>query len=324
MAKQNTANVKINKMGYFEQLGLITNSKTPLYSLLKKVEKVRGKPFEIAMDTDGDATFDSVPEGTDVTTYENALENADVVLQRHTKIRKTWMVTDEQLETANPIGIADQKAYAVTRAMLKLTKAIDTMIGSDQEMEAGKGQFGDKCRCLGAWTNPDSTDIPALYRTPSEQVCATDGLKEAAFDAVLAACFEQTGEVGNYQLFAGTTLKKAIKKFSRENGTDNNAALRCIMPSGERSIKWAVNIYDSDFGIVHVVPSNNLGRKSGEKISATSRSRGYLIDTSKVVLSFAKDIRQKELEDGGAGPRGYVEARVTTIVKAPQILAKFN
>ncbi len=323
MARQSTATVPINKMGFYEQLCLTTNSRTPMYALLKKEKGVKSKVFDIAMDTDGDAEFDSVPDGTDQTTFSNALENAAKVQQRYTKIRKPWMITDEQLEVGDPIGIDNQKGYAVSRALLKLSKAIDAMIGSDQEMAPGAGSSGDKCRALGAWTNPSATAIPERDRTPAAPVVATENLKEAAFDAVLAACFEQTGEVGNYQLFAGTALKRQIKKFSRESGSDNNSILRTIMPSGERTIKFAVNIYDSDFGIVHIVPSNNLGLTSGGGLTSTSRARGYLVDTSKVALAFAQDIRQKELEDAGAGPRGFVECRLTTIVKAPQILAKF-
>lgn len=324
MPKQDTANVKINKMGYYEQLGLVLNSKTPLYSLLKKEKKIRGKVFEIGMDTDGDPAFDSVPESTDVKTFDNALENADKVLQRHTKVRKSWMVSDEQEEVSDPIGISDQKAYAIMRAQIKLVKAIDAMIGSDQNVAAATGKSGDKCMCLGAWTDKDNDNIPERYRIPASQVRATAGMSEKDFDAVLAACFEQTGEVGNYQLFAGTTLKSQIKTFSRESGSDSNVLLRSIMPSGDRTMKWSVNIYDSDYGIVHIVPSNNLGRTSGKAMDTTSRSRGYLIDTSKVSISFAKDIKAKELEDQGGGPRGFVEARVTTIVKAPQVLARFN
>ena len=67
-----------------------------------------------------------------------------------------------------------------------------------------------------------------------------------------------------------------------------------------------------------------VGRASNTAVNAQSRVRGYVLKQDLIGVAQLKAMYEKELEDQGAGPRGYVRALLTLVVSNPKGLGKFN
>jgi len=318
MAEQSSANVEINKLTYFDKLCLVANTSTPKLATFKKVPAPKGNVIEVAMDTDGILEWKAKREGTDVTEYDNALKNAKKVETRKQEIDQAYMITKRQLKANEPIGVADQIAKNQVWAQKQLMKKIEYIIGSNQEAAAANGEEGDKCRGLGAWIDSTNEAIPEMFRTPASQCISGAGtLTMAQFDNGLASLFEITGEVGDYLMFANTKLKSRIKMFERYAGSNENSLVRTQTSASSNQIKWSVDIYDSDYGFIKIIPDAGLGRESGKALSDDARFMGFVLNPNMVKIAIDQDVETHELEDKGAGPRGYCDAIFSLIVENP-------
>lgn len=320
-----TYNQTGNREQILDYLTRVEPEETPKLSSFSKGPTPKAMLVEYQTDDLDAPSFDGVLEGADVATFTDQGDGREMLSSRHMKFREQYQVSREQ-ELVNTAGVANDIAYAKAKAMKQLKISIESALGSDTEAAAQSGSTTYKMRGLGKWIDNGNTNIPSNVRTPAASIDANgSSTTEANFNAVLQSAYEQCGSKKTYRLFIGPGLKQTISNFERAEGTTTSTVYNVTQAAESKKITLSVNTYDGDFGLVHMIPDLFNARSSGVKaLSDTIRHRGYLIDPSIVSIGYLEPPFDKELEDNGAGRRGYCEAIVTLLCKNPKGLGKFN
>ena len=131
----------------------------------------------------------------------------------------------------------------------------------------------------------------------------------------------------SYTLFAGPSLKRAISKFQRTEGSSGTTKTYMVtQDASEHQIDLDVTVYVGDFHTVTIVPDLFNGVLDGGDPSTTTaqqKARGYVIDPELVGIGYMLGIESNELPDLGGGRRGFILAALTLMVKNPLGLGKF-
>ena len=322
MADLNEYNVVNNKMDQLDILTLSEPAETPVFTSAKKYRKVRSPLFEYYTDSLEDITLDTFADGKDVESFENKAKNRAKIEQRTQIQNRTWKVSRGQQEDTDTAGVPDEVARAKMICALELKRDMEASICSDQDIGFGE-DTGGRFRALGKFLDDANTNIPTNARMKAAAKANTADLTETTFRQVLQAVYEASGNAnGKFRLFAGPSLQNAITNFSRMSSTEGNI-LSAQLVAGAKEITCSVKIYNSDFGIVAIIPTLFNGRANGLGVDETVQNRGYLLDMDKFDISLCKNLWAEEYEDRGGGRRGAVWSKYTILHRNPKGGAKF-
>jgi hypothetical protein len=233
-------------------------------------------------------------------------------------------------EASDVAGVSSEVANAKMKAMREIKRDIEACIGSDNDRQQEAPPAPYKLRALGKWiSNTPGSDVPAAFRTPTGNInsTATGSLSESAFNDVFQSIFQQVGGRRSYTLFAGPSLKRAISKFQRSEGSSGTTkTYQVTQDASEHQIDLDVTMYVGDFHTVTIVPDLFNGILDSADPSSTTdqqKARGYVIDPELVGIGYMLGIESNELPDLGGGRRGFILAALTLMVKNPLGLGKF-
>lgn len=299
---------------------------TPFLSSTKKGSAPAQTYQEWQVDKLATPVFEPVPEGQDVSSFDNKSADRARIGNYIQKVRKTWSVSDV-LELSNVAGVDSEVGNAKAKCMAEIKRDIEALLCSDQDRDSS-GVTGTKLRALGDWIDTGGpSDVPADYRTVSGAVdtTATGSLTEALFAVPFQSLYQAVGNKGTYKLLAGSNLKAAISNFQRATGSSGTTKTYQVTQGAEsHRIDLTVDVYNGDFGLVTVIPTIFNGLTSGGGLSTNqSKARGYIIDPDLVSINFMKSLGGQELPNEGGGRKGYVDAILTLAVKSPKGLGKF-
>ena len=299
----------------------------PVFSMAKKV-KAKQAFVEWQIDNLGVPSFNGIEEGVDVVSYNNKHENLARVGSYCQKFRRDWKVTTE-LEQSVVAGIKSMVAEAQVKCMKEMKRDIEAAICSDQEMDSGSSNGIRLLRGLGKYiqTSAQSVNpIPEAYRSPSGHIntTATSSFGVDDIDGVLQSLYNTVGmPQKNFTLVCGSALKSAISGLQKNMGSNNVNFLSNVNAADHKLIQH-VSLYDGDFGMVKIMPTNFNGIVSDAGLgTAQSKARGYLLDPSLIEIAEFLPTKRVENPDLGGGRRGFVESMLTLIVKNPLGLGKF-
>jgi hypothetical protein len=228
--------------------------------------------------------------------------------------------------------VSSEVANSKVKAMREIKRSIEAAIGSDNDMQADNGVVPWKTRGLGNWiraTAQSTNPVPSAFLTPSASIdtTATGSLTESVFNDVFQSIFQVNGGRRNYTLFAGPSLKRAVSKFQRVEGTSGTTKTYQVMQDAtEGKVTLNVSVYDGDFHTVTIIPDMFNGLLDGADPSTTTnqqKARGYVIDPALVGLGTMLGMAADELEDQGGGRRGFVSTSLLLVCKNPKGLGKF-
>jgi hypothetical protein len=180
-------------------------------------------------------------------------------------------------------------------------------------------------RGLGQWLETTAntggagvpTDVPATFRTPTDSVQnAGANFTESAFNTLITSIFTVTGNTNNLMLVADTALRRDISDFARtgfdtNNGT--NPGVRTVnYDGGSGEIKLAVDLYQSDHGVVSIVNANPDCMPSTQ-----SNYTGYVVNPEYYGVHELIPMGSTRLPNLGGGERGFVDCALTLGVYHP-------
>jgi Family of unknown function (DUF5309) len=285
---------------------------TPAYSLASK-KKATATYHEWTLDKLDDPNTAGIPEGQDVTAFQNQFELLARTGNRTQIFLRTWAVTDEQnaVTSAVPVNVAQAKV----KAMKNLKRDIEKTILGDQNLSVEDGGgTPNALRGLGNWLSTTGpADVPAAYRTPTESI-VTSAPTETTFNDIIGSVFTKTGMTNTFTCIAGVALRKTIANFQR---TDNNAGetVYHVNTNAEaKKVTLAVQIFDSDFGMVSLV--------NGNPDCMPNANRGYLIKPEYLAIATLIPTYNQDLENQGGGQRGYIKTDLTLVCGHPQAFGK--
>ena len=329
MAIATAYNTTGNREDLTDILTILEPEVTPLLSSFKKAKGSTNVYHEWQLDSLSPVSFTGIPDGQDVVAYENQVANRARVGNYNQIFRRTWSVSVLQ-EASDPAGVSNEVANSKSKAMRNIKRDIESALGSDNDRQSDTGTVGYKLRALGNWISSSGpSDVPAAYRTPSGSInsTATGSLTEAGFNDTLQSPYQAGGDKGNYTLYAGPNLKRAISKFQRQEGSTTAKSYMVTQDASEHRIDFTVDVYRGDFNTVKIIPTLFNGLLDGADPSTTTnqqKARGYLIDPELVGVSYMVGMTSKENPDLGGGRRGFILSALTLEVRNPKGLGKFN
>jgi hypothetical protein len=169
--------------------------------------------------------------------------------------------------------------------------------------------------------------VPAAYKPVAAQINATavaSLTEDGDVQSVLQAIFDATGMLGEYVLFAGSTLRRRFTDLTRTvaNATSTATKVRTFQYSGQaEKVASTTAIFQGDYGTVEVESCSFIGVDAA---GAPDKLRGYLVDMDKLHLRFHKMPTAERFPDLGGGPRVNIETVFGLQVDNPIGLAKFR
>jgi hypothetical protein len=183
-----------------------------------------------------------------------------------------------------------------------------------------------KLRGLGKWIDSDAQStnpVPTDYRTSGDSIHEDgDGdFSEDALNGLITSIYRQSGASESLTLVADTALRRKITDFARYAPvSDSKAAIRSVnYDGGSAEIKFSVELYQSDHGVVSVVNMNPDCAPD-----TTTKDTGYLLNPEYFGVAELIPMGSTRLPNLGAGERGYVDCALTSLVMHPQAHGKIT
>lgn len=236
------------KESVLDALEVISPADTPVYNLLRKTKAsaVHEEWLELALPSASAVGANSYPEGASFV-YASGGSYQPLETRRHNYCQifhKTWMVSDT-IDTVAKYGRGSENAMRKADAM-KAWK-IDVEVALLDNSASGAGSSG-VARTMAGLRVLDGVSATA----------ATSGaapIDEGNLNVLLQAMWDQG--VDPDKLVCGAFVKRQISQFA-----GNGAGRPIVINNGERHFTDALDVYESDFGRLTLIPSRRLNIKS--------------------------------------------------------------
>jgi hypothetical protein len=300
-----------NREDLLDVLTILAPEETPVLSSAPK-SKASATFVEWTVDSLSAPVTTGVAEGSDVTAFTDKFAGRARLGNYVQKFRRDFMVSDLQnaVDSVGPAKIAQAEAKAVREIKRDIEATL--MSNNDRSVEDG-GATVYGLRGLGDWIDSAGpADVPAAYRTPAASISASGAITETAFNNLITSIYRVTGTTNSLTLVADTALRRVISDYARTSGS-SDYSVRQVTYNGEVStIKLAVEMYESDHGMVSIVNMNPDCAPD-----TTNKDTGYLINPDYYGVAELISLGSTRLPNLGGGDRGYVDSTLTLICKHP-------
>ncbi len=289
----------------------ITPEETPFLSLIGTVSV---KSVHPEWQTDSLASPDTAnnrPEGNDWS-YDPI--TATTRLGNYTQISdKTFIVSGTQEET-DKAGRDSEIAYQTAKKGVELKTDQEVILLANQASSAGSGNGATNRTSAGmrAWlTTNDNMDAGGSSGSFSNgiQSAAVNGTQRAFTKAILDSVILSTYNAGgNPDVFMCSPYVKTV--FSKILDDADVVPLRKDVKSGQATIVAAADMYQSDFGLISVVPNRQMARAG-----ATIARNAFLVTPSMVKLGIFRDYRVEKPAKTGDAEKRVLLTEYTLIMK---------
>jgi len=300
-----------NREDLLDVLTILAPEETPVLSSAPK-SKASATFVEWTVDSLSAPVTTGVAEGSDVTAFTDKFAGRARLGNYVQKFRRDFMVSDLQnaVDSVGPAKIAQAEAKAVREIKRDIEATL--MSNNDRSVEDG-GSTVYGLRGLGDWIDSAGpADVPAAYRTPAASISASGAITETVFNNLITSIYRVTGTTNSLTLVADTALRRVISDYARTSGS-SDYSVRQVTYNGEVStIKLAVEMYESDHGMVSIV---NMNPDCAPDTS--NKDTGYLINPDYYGVAELISLGSTRLPNLGGGDRGYVDSTLTLLVKHP-------
>jgi hypothetical protein len=315
-AKTGQGSAISNREDLSNELAILAPEETPLLSLASK-GKASATYSEWTVDNLGAPVTTGVSEASDVTSFSDKFADRARLGNYIQLMRRDYMVSNLQqaVTSVGPANIAQAEA----KSMREIKRDIEATIASDNEMSVENGAgtpYG--MRGLGKWiqsTAQATNAVPAAYRTPSGSILSA-APSESTFNGVIGSIFSRNGEMNSLTLVADVALRRVISGFTRATPSSAGVTYHVNQEATSKAITLAVNVYDSDFGLVKIVNGNPAC------MPTTTGGVGYIINPKYLGFNTLIPMGATRLENQGGGERGFIDVAGTLVVKHPQAHGK--
>lgn len=319
-----------NREDLTDIIQLIAPEEFPVLNLAAKV-KATATYYEWQMDDLAVVDTSGIMEGQDFASFNNEAAPRVRTGNFIQRFGRPYAVSVEQ-SLVNIAGVGNEFDRSKMKATKELMRSIEAAICSDNDMASG-GVTAAKLRGLGSFissTAQTNNPIPTAYLTPSGSIVsgAHTTFTEATFKGVIQSLYSQTGETGlGYDYICGPANRSQVSTFTKNSTYTSADTRRQSVDAAGKTLYDGVDLYDSDYGMVRIIPSLFLGLSSGQNPKNVASQneqnwRGYFIRPDLIELAYLRDIGAQELPDLGGGRRGFVDALLTLVVKSPLGLGK--
>ncbi len=304
--------------GNFEDLHdlvtILAPEETPFTSLCAK-NTAKATNHEWTIDKLADPVSDGVLESSDVASFDDKFADQLRIGNTVQGFRRSYGTSVVQDAVSS---VQANFANASVKAIREIKRDQEKAALGNQDKVTGSGSAKALMRGFHKYvsTSPGS-DIPSTYAPAAEQTI-TAAITEANLNAMLASMYNVSGSLNNVTMIADSEVRLSVANFMRTGGSANDMR-RYNVPGTGREISLAVDVYNSDFGVVSIVNSN-----PSTSYDTTNRDTAAVVNFDYVGLATLIPLSASELEDGGAGRRGYCQMWSTLEMLHPQAHGSYS
>lgn len=283
-----------------DTISRISPEETPFLSLIgTQALKTTHPEWQLDTLATPDAT-NNRPEGNDWT-YDAV--TATTRVGNYTQISDKSVIVTGSLEDIDKAGRSSEIAYQVAKKGVELKTDQEIILLANQASAAGTGNGATNRTSAGlrAWiTSNDDMGSGGSSGSFSNSIqsAATNGTQRAFTKAILDSVILSTYNAGgNPTVFMCSPYVKTV--FSTILDDANVVPLKKDVNSGQATIVAAADMYQSDFGLISVVPNRQMARAG-----ASYARNAFLITPSMAKLGIFRDYRvEKPAKTGDAEKR---------------------
>lgn len=302
-----------NREELADKIYQITPEETPFVSLIGRRSVASVHP-EWQLDTLEDPdTTNAQPEGND---WSFDATDPTSRVGNYTQIStKSWTISRTQEETSKA-GRKSELAYQTAKKGVALRIDQEVICLGNQASSAGSGDAASN-RTLGAFRawlatndNMGSTGASGGFNTSTKIVdAATNGTQRAFTKTIMDAVILSTYNAGGSPktLMVSPYVKTVFTGFMDAAGTVN--LRHPVTGNGGVTIIAAADMYQSDFGLISVVPNRQMAR-AGAGVARNA----LLIDPRMAALGVFHDISLEKPAQTGDGQKRVLVTEYTLLV----------
>lgn len=318
-----TTNSNRNRETLADWIDMITPKETPLYSLLGS-ESVDGIHPEWNQDSLSSPSLANKRVQGDNYDFDAITPTKRV--GNHTQIMMKEFIVAETQEAVAKAGEKSDYDREMLKKGVELRTDIEVTLASNQASVAYSGNTPAQMAGLRAWiaTNDSmgSGGASGGFNTTTKLVdAATNGTQRTFTKTIMDNSIEDAYRAGGSPtiLMLSPYLKRSFSGFMADSAV---AQFRKEAKSGQQRIIAAADEYQSDFGMITVMPNRQWARVDADLGVATLTRTALLIEPGKAKVGFLRKIqRDKDVAKTGDAKPGVLKCEVTSIVKNEAALA---
>lgn len=228
-------------------------------------------------------------------------------LGNYTQIVGKTIRVSGTLEAVDKAGRKSEKAYQMAKASAELKRDIETIITANQGRDAGDATTARKMGSLLSWIKTNSsvngTSVTGVDPTTIGVSTRTDGTQRTFTETLLKDVVQQVFVSGGTPTLA--VMRPALKqKISSFTGISQHRIN--TQGSGDVTILAGADLYQSDFGVLQLVPDIFM-RDSDREV--------LVLDPEYAEISYLRPFQTTDLAKTSDGERSALIAELTITVR---------
>lgn len=268
----------------------ISPTDTPFMSSIGK-EKASGTLHEWQTDALAGAATNAQVEGDEITFLQ---VNPTVRINNQTQISRKSVIVSGTQDTVNSAGRNNELAYQISKSSKELKRDMEVVLTNNQSKGAGGAAAARTLAGLPSWIQANTSkaangangavggvDTPGILRTDGTQRAFT----EAQLKDVVKQCWDNGGDPSMIML--GSFNKQKLSGFTGGSTKMTSAE--------DKRLVAAIDIYESDFGSMTVVPNRFSRNRDCFVLSPDMWCVAYLRDFKLMDLAVTGDAQKKAM-----------------------------
>ncbi|MDB4588456.1 DUF5309 domain-containing protein [bacterium] len=309
-------------------ISMVTRDETPF---MASIGKTKAKAIYHEWQTDELLApgSNAVAEGSTFSTVAgNQSEGGDRTrLGNYTQINSKTVQVSGTKRSVDQAGVADEYAYQLKKVgtemrrdlELDLVHSFNDKNGSGTRTMGGYQAYVNdnvvNAGAAGAYTAPSSTGdgtAGAINRGASD--ANLDAIELSDVDDIMQTIYEQGGKATTLM----TSPKNKRELSSKAHGTAQNT-VRNLDDSGK--IRQSIELFDSDFGSIQIVPNYIMGLDFNTGSGATTNSKDFtalVYDPAFFKIATLRPLQETEVGQQGDSTIGQIVEECTLAVSSPK------
>ena len=268
----------------------ISPTETPFISAIGK-EKATGVLHEWQNDTLRAAAANAQVEGDEIA-FTAVVPTTRV--NNRTQISRTSVIVSGTQDTVNSAGRNNELAYQISKSSKELKRDMEVVLTANQSAAVGGAAAARTSSGLTSWIQANTSvgtngangavggvDTPGVLRTDGTQRAFT----EAQLKDVVKQCWDSGGDPSMIML--GSFNKQKLSGFTGGSTKMSQAT--------DKTLVAAIDIYESDFGSMTVVPNRFSRNRDCFVIQPDMWAVAYLRDFQMLDLAKTGDAQKKAM-----------------------------
>ena len=308
-------------------ISLITRDESPFYASIGKT-KSKGILHEWQTDELASPGANAVAEGSSFATVDGAqvAEPLRTRLGNYTQINSKTVEVSGSKRAVDQAGVADEYAYQLKKRGTELRRDVEHDLvhswnasnGSGTRTMGGYQSFTNVnvvvAGAAGAYTAPSATGtgtVGVIARGSADANLAALELSDV--DDIMQSIYQEGGKATTMMCSPANKRKFSAKAQAADSNVQRN-----IDDSGK--LRQSVEMYDSDFGAIRIVPNYIMGLDHNTGSGATTNSKDFsclVYDPQWYNVATLRPLHETEVGQAGDSTIGQIVEECTLEVRNP-------